>query len=70
MISPAGDLRDFMSQVPDPRGRQGRRHALSAILTAVVCGELCGASCEQHGKGAECGGGMSCIASGFGGSPA
>jgi hypothetical protein len=37
------DLRELLSQVPDPRGRQGRRHSLSALLTAVVCGVLCGA---------------------------
>lgn len=37
------DLRDVLSQVPDPRGRKGRRHSLSAMLTAVVCGVLCGA---------------------------
>lgn len=36
-------LREFLSQVPDPRGRKGRRHSLSAMLTAVVCGVLCGA---------------------------
>ena len=44
MISPAGDLRTFMAQVPDPRGRKGTRHPLSAILTAVVCAVLCGAN--------------------------
>jgi hypothetical protein len=43
MISPAGDLRQFLAQVPDPRGRKGKRHPLSAILTAVVCAVLCGA---------------------------
>lgn len=37
------DLREILSQVPDPRGRKGRRHSLSAMLTAVVCGVLCGA---------------------------
>ena len=37
-----GDLRTILSQVPDPRGRKGRRHQLSAMLTAVVCGVLCG----------------------------
>jgi hypothetical protein len=36
------DLRDVLAQVPDPRGRKGRRHSLSALLTAVVCGVLCG----------------------------
>jgi DDE_Tnp_1-associated/Transposase DDE domain len=37
------DLREVLTQVPDPRGRKGRRHSLSAMLTAVVCGVLCGA---------------------------
>jgi hypothetical protein len=44
MISPAGDLRQYMAQVPDPRGRKGKRHPLSAILTAVVCATICGAN--------------------------
>lgn len=44
MISPAGDLREFMAQVSDPRGRKGTRHPLSAILTAVICAVLCGAN--------------------------
>lgn len=38
----AGSLLTHLSQVPDPRGRKGRRHSLSAMLTAVVCGLLCG----------------------------
>lgn len=38
-----GSLLTHLSQVPDPRGRKGRRHTLSAMLTAVVCGVLCGA---------------------------
>lgn len=37
------DLREILAQVPDPRGRKGRRHSLSAMLTAVVFGVLCGA---------------------------
>ena len=37
------DLREILAQVPDPRGRKGRRHEFSAMLTAVVCGVLCGA---------------------------
>jgi len=41
MISPAGDLRQHMAQVLDPRGREGKRHPLSAILTAVVCAVRC-----------------------------
>lgn len=39
----AGSLLTYLAQVPDPRGRKGRRHDLSALLTAVVCGILCGA---------------------------
>ena len=38
----AGSLFVHLAQVPDPRGRKGRRHSLSAMLTAVVCGLLCG----------------------------
>ena len=38
----AGSLLMHLSQVVDPRGRKGRRHSLSAMLTAVVCGLLCG----------------------------
>lgn len=38
----AGDLLTILSQVPDPRGRKGRRHCLSAMLAAVVCGLLSG----------------------------
>ena len=44
MISPAGDLRQYLAQVPDPRGRKGKRHPLSAILTAVICAVMCGAN--------------------------
>jgi len=44
MISPAGDLRQFLAQVLDPRGREGKRHPLSAILTAVICAVLSGAN--------------------------
>jgi hypothetical protein len=39
----AGSLLAYLAQVPDPRGRKGRRHDLSALLTAVICGILCGA---------------------------
>jgi|GEM_PF-3430080 len=35
--APTGNLLTFLSQVPDPRGRQGRRHSL------VVCAMLQGA---------------------------
>jgi len=43
MISaPVGSLLTYVSQVPDPRGRQGLRHPLSAMLASVVCAVLCG----------------------------
>jgi hypothetical protein len=41
--APAGSLLSFLSQVPDPRGRQGRRHPLEAMLASVVCAMLQGA---------------------------
>jgi hypothetical protein len=41
--APAGSLLTFLSQVPDPRGRQGRRHSLEAMLASVVCAMLQGA---------------------------
>jgi hypothetical protein len=40
--APSGNLLAYMSQVPDPRGRQGLRHPLSAMLATVVCAILCG----------------------------
>jgi len=40
--APAGSLLTFVSQVSDPRGRQGLRHPLSAMLASVVCAVLCG----------------------------
>ena len=40
--APAGSLLAAVAQIPDPRGRQGRRHALSAMLATVVCAMLCG----------------------------
>lgn len=39
--APAGSLLTFVSQVPDPRGRQGLRHPLSAMLASVVSAVLC-----------------------------
>lgn len=39
----AGKLLEYLSQLPDPRGRQGRRFPLSAMLATVVCGLLTGA---------------------------
>jgi predicted transposase YbfD/YdcC len=41
-IVPAGSLLRVLQQIPDPRGRQGRRHSLSAMLATVVCAMLCG----------------------------
>ncbi len=32
-----------LEQVSDPRGRQGQRHPLTAMLAAIVCATLCGA---------------------------
>lgn len=43
IVAPAGSLLDYLSQVPDLRGRQGRRHSLSAMLATVVCAILSGA---------------------------
>lgn len=42
-LAPAGSLLTFLSAVPDPRGRQGRRHPLEAMLASVVCAMLHGA---------------------------
>lgn len=41
--APAGKLLEFLSQLPDPRGAQGRRHSLAAMLAAVVCAVMAGA---------------------------
>lgn len=41
--SPAGNLLAFLAAIPDPRGRQGRRHALEAMLASIVCAWLQGA---------------------------
>jgi hypothetical protein len=38
--APRRDLREYLAQVPDPRGRKGKRHVFSALLTAVVCAIL------------------------------
>jgi hypothetical protein len=40
--APAGSLLLVLQQIPDPRGRQGRRHSLAAMLAAIVCALLCG----------------------------
>jgi hypothetical protein len=39
----AGNLLEFLMQIPDPRGRQGRRFSLSAMLSTVVAALLTGA---------------------------
>jgi hypothetical protein len=39
----AGNLFDLLAQIPDPRGRRGRRHPLPAMLTTIVCAILTGA---------------------------
>lgn len=41
--APAGSLLQILQQIPDPRGRQGRRHPFSAMLATIVCAMLCGA---------------------------
>lgn len=40
--SSAKGLLYFLQQLPDPRGREGQRHPLVAMLAAVVCAALCG----------------------------
>lgn len=42
MCQPTKGLLEVLEQVPDPRGRKGRRHSLSAMLAVVVCSTLCG----------------------------
>jgi len=41
-LTPARDLLGRLAQIPDPRGRQGRRHPLSAMLASLVCALLSG----------------------------
>jgi hypothetical protein len=41
--APAGGLLAFLAQIPDPRGRQGRRHPWWAMLATIVCAVLQGA---------------------------
>lgn len=44
IASPAAEsLLSLLAQIPDPRGRHGRRHPLAAMLAAIVCGVLTGA---------------------------
>jgi hypothetical protein len=39
----AGNLLECLSQIPEPRGRQGRRFSLSAMLATVAAAHLTGA---------------------------
>jgi hypothetical protein len=41
--APAGSLLEYLRQIPDPRGRQGRRHDFLAMLATTVCAFLQGA---------------------------
>lgn len=41
--APAGSLLEYLRQIPDPRGRQGRRHEFTAMLATIVCAFLQGA---------------------------
>jgi hypothetical protein len=38
----AGNLLELLAQIPDPRGRHGRRHPSAAMLTTIVCAILTG----------------------------
>ena len=40
---PAGSLMSFLAEVPDPRGKPGKRHSSVAMLTHACCAMLCGA---------------------------
>lgn len=39
---PVAGLLEVLQQIPDPSGRYGRRHPLTAMLAAVICATLCG----------------------------
>lgn len=43
LSAPAGSLLRHLQQVPDPRGAQGRRFSLAAMLATIVGAVLCGA---------------------------
>lgn len=43
IAAPGGSLLAMLQQVPDPRGAQGRRFCLAAMLAATICALLCGA---------------------------
>lgn len=42
-VSPKLSLISFLQDVPDPRGRNGRQHPLSAVLALACCAIMCGA---------------------------
>src|SRR3954453_14187507 len=42
-VSPNLGLLHFLNEIPDPRGRNGRQHPLSAVLALACCAVLCGA---------------------------
>jgi hypothetical protein len=42
-VSPDLGLLRFLCDIPDPRGRHGRQHPLSAVLALACCAILCGA---------------------------
>ena len=42
-VSPNLGLLHFLNEIPDPRGRNGRQHPLSAVLSLACCAILCGA---------------------------
>jgi hypothetical protein len=42
LTRPAGSLLTYLEQVPEPRGRKGRRHPLVAMLATVCCAVLSG----------------------------
>ena len=39
---PGPGLLEVLQQIPDPRGREGLRHPMTAMLAAVICATLCG----------------------------
>jgi len=39
---PVRGLLEVLQQIPDPRGREGKRHPLSAMLAALICATWCG----------------------------
>ena len=39
---PVRGLLEILQQIPDPRGREGLRHPMSAMLAAIICATLCG----------------------------